>query len=66
MVVMMCLTRALLLDGYESRLRCCGVTRLQILHQLRNGGSHRAAALRARSRREQRALLSARKKLFER
>jgi hypothetical protein len=45
-VMMMCLTRALLLDGGEIRLRCSGVTRFQILRQLRNGGSQRAAALR--------------------
>ena len=55
MVMMVCLTRALLLaellnvplDGGEIRLGCRGVTRFQILRQLRNGGSQRAAALRA-------------------
>src|ERR1700720_2459535 len=74
MVMMMCMTRALLLaellnvllDGGEIRLGCCGVTRLQILRQLRNGGSQRTAALRAGRRRQQRALLSSGKKLLKR
>ncbi|HWY53034.1 MAG TPA: hypothetical protein VNZ03_01135 [Terriglobales bacterium] len=49
----------ILLDGGEVRSGCREVSRFQILRQLRNGGCERIAALRARGRREQRALLSA-------
>jgi len=74
MVMMMCVTRAplraellnVLLDSGEIRLGCRGVTRFQILRQLRNGGSQRTAALRAGCRRQQRALLSTGKKLLKR
>jgi hypothetical protein len=60
MVMMMCVTRALLLaellnvllDGGEIRLGCCGVTRFQILRELRNGDSQWTAALRAGCRRQ--------------
>src|SRR6266403_2882236 len=55
-----------LLDGGEVRLGGREVARFQILRQLRNGGSQRIVALRARNRCELRALLSAGKKLLKR
>jgi len=55
----------ILLDGGEIGLLSREVARFQILRELRNGSTQRAA-LRAGSRRQQRALLSTGKKLLKR